>query len=154
MPPLLPGARGWASLPSTTPGVVLLRFKTTASAQALAQQQTKKPLVPGLELQRVVGRPRSSGPRGSSVAAVAALGASAVEHKDGIHVFRITDGSSINAKLKQLRGYAGRLAVPRPLHASCPASNRPPACLPRALPTWHLMQIRMTELLQNMSTWV
>ncbi|KAL4443920.1 hypothetical protein ABPG75_011657 [Micractinium tetrahymenae] len=109
VPPPEPAPRSWAGLPQSAPGVVLLRFKTTASAQALARQQAKQPLLPGLALHRVLGRRRSggtSGGSGGSVAAAAVSSTTAAERQNGIHVYRITDGGSVESKLKQLRGHA------------------------------------------------
>ncbi|KAL4426153.1 hypothetical protein ABPG77_007435 [Micractinium sp. CCAP 211/92] len=102
-PPHTPAPSSWAGLPQVVPDVVLLRFKATASAQALQSQQAKQPLLPGLALQKVVGRRRSSG-SGSSGSKAAAAG-SALQG-DGIHMYRITDGSGVKSKLKQLRRHA------------------------------------------------
>lgn len=108
-PPHTPAPSSWAGLPQVVPDVVLLRFKATASAQALQSQQAKQPLLPGLALQKVVGRRRSSGSGSSGSKAAAA--ASALQG-DGIHMYRITDGSGVESKLKQLRRHAGGLFIP------------------------------------------
>ena len=84
-------------------GQVLVRFKATAAGARAASAQPSSPL-PGLQLQRYAGRHHATrvvvsppGAPGDAVGAAAAAPASAVI------LFEITDGSSVAAKVAELK---------------------------------------------------
>ena len=93
-------------VPKYAPNFVLVRFKSTPTAAAVATVQAKAPVVPGLQLVSLTGEhqdirvPSGSGPE-AAAAAAAPLPANAVMK------FRITDGSKVEAKVKQLQANPG-----------------------------------------------
>ena len=91
--------------PKYAPNFVLVQLKPAAAAAA-ATGAAKAPALPGLQLSSFVGEhhtikvPASGGP---AVAAAAAAKAPA----NAVMKFRITDGSSVEAKVKQLKANPG-----------------------------------------------
>lgn len=103
-------ATGRKRAPKYAPKSVLVRFRSAPAAAALAAAQARAPVVPGLHLDSLVGehhqRVVPSGPAAAAAATAAApLPAGAVMR------FRITDGSSVEAKVKQLRANPGGSVV-------------------------------------------
>lgn len=92
--------------PKYAPNFVLVQLKPGAAAAAAAAGAAKSPLLPGLQLTSFVGEhhgikvPASGGPA-VAAAAVAKAPANAVMR------FRITDGSKVEAKVKQLKANPG-----------------------------------------------
>ena len=90
------------------PNQVLVRFKQTPGAAAAAAAQADRPL-PGLQLQRLVGKhqatqvPAPAKPGGAAAAAAANHTLPA----DAVMLFSITDGTTVPAKLAQLRANQG-----------------------------------------------
>ena len=89
--------------PKYAPNTVLVRFKATPAAAAVAAGQARAPVVPGLQLVALPGEHQAvkvpSGP-------TAAAAAPAVP-PTAIMKFRITDGASVEAKVAQLRANPG-----------------------------------------------
>ena len=123
----------WQGRSQAAPGRVLVRFKQTPAGARLSAAQAQRPL-PGLQLRRLVGKRHTTRvpgrPASGSVAAAASSTGSTSLPPDAVMLFSITDGSSVEEKVAQLRanpgGGAGSLA------AFClPSLSRPPLpCLP------------------------
>ena len=91
-----------------TPGRVLVQFKPAAAATA--RTQARSPLR-GLQLERLVGKHQRLAV-GRAAAAAAGGGrqlaaASGDVPSDATMLFSITDGKSVDAKIKELRGNSG-----------------------------------------------
>ena len=92
--------------PKYAPNFVLVQLKPAAAAAAATAGAAKGPVLPGLQLTSFVGEhqgikvPASGGP---AVAAAAVAKAPA----NAVMKFRITDGSSVEAKVKQLKANPG-----------------------------------------------
>lgn len=92
--------------PNYAPNFVLVRFKSTPTAAGVAAVQAKAPVVPGLQLVSLTGEHQDIWvPSGSAPAAAAA--AAAPLPANAIMKFRITDGSKVEAKVKQLQANPG-----------------------------------------------
>lgn len=130
-------------------GVVMVRFKQTASGKAKAAAQAASPL-PGLQLKRLVGKhhtvrvpPAGKAGKGGAAGAAAAGGGGTGLPTDSLMLFSITDGSSVESKVAELRGNPGpcqgaprrhaRRVVLFPALPACPA--RTPLTLTLPAPT-------------------
>ena len=158
-PPLLtsegaPVRRWKEGAPQAAPGRVLVRFKQTPAGARLGAALAQRPL-PGLQLERLVGKhhtlqvpPPGSGTTSGgatiSTAGTTTSGSSPSLPSDALMLFSVTDGSSVEAKVAQLRanpGGAGSLqAWWKPGASStvqrwpCPPSSNCCRCLPACLP--------------------
>ena len=92
-----------AALPQAeyVPGRILVRFKP-AQQPSLRRLAGIPAALPGMSFQRAVGAGRASD---AASAAAMAMDTST----DAVHLFSITDGSSVPAKLAQLRKLSGLL---------------------------------------------
>lgn len=116
------------------PDRVLVRFRSTPHAAARAAAQAGAPVLPGLQLARFAGKHhRQAVPRRGDVSVAMVAGSSAGSTgsvpADATMVFTITDGSSVQEKLKLLREHPGscrwgEACAPcrgAPLASACPA---------------------------------
>ncbi len=93
--------------------MVLVRFRQSPRAAAAAAAQASRPL-PGLELKRLVGKHqdvhvgRDFEHASGHGSLQRALSQSEPLPSDALMLFGITDGSSVPAKVAQLKGHAGR----------------------------------------------
>ena len=136
--------------PQAAPGRVLVRFKQTPAGARLGAALARRPL-PGLQLERLVGKhhtlqvppPGSGSTSGGatiSTAGTTTSGSSPSLPSDALMLFSVTDGSSVEAKVAQLRanpGGAGSLqawwkpgASSTVQRCPCPPSSNCCRCLP------------------------
>ena len=101
--------------PKVAPNRVMVRFKQTPAAARISAVQAQRPL-PGLQLERLVGKhhtlqvPPAGGGGGSASgggATTSSAGSSTLLPPDAVMLFSITDGSSVQTKVAQLRANPG-----------------------------------------------
>ena len=139
--------------PEYAPGRVLVRLRqtqtsgagtanstsTTTSAAAAGAAVSDASLPPGLQLERLVGQhhavpvpPPPAGKRFGAATASTRTGSTGSElPTDAVRLFRIIDGSSVDAKLAELRAHPGAglvspaaAALAQPICSTCTAHSR------------------------------
>jgi hypothetical protein len=140
--------RHWQGRPQAAPNRVLVRFKQTPAAARVSMAQAERPL-PGLQLRRLVGKrhtTRVPGAAGGGAAAARTSSSSSSSSStslppDAVMLFSITDGSSVEEKVAQLRANPGGGWFPGSLLLPClpspagPALPVCPACPPLSMPS-------------------
>lgn len=147
----LPLSQRSPSEPLVAPGRVLVQFRQTPAGAAAARAQARSPLLSGLQLRSLHGKyqgvsiPKGGGgAAGAAIAAAAAAKPAADVPGDALMLFAITDGSSVQDKVKALRQHPDvELAEPDFLYRRTgPTPNDPffpPA--PRYAGMWGLRQV-------------
>lgn len=96
--------------PKYAPRTVLVQLKPASAAAAASASAAKGPVLPGLQLVSLTGEHQGTKmPAGGGPAVAAAAAAKAPAN--AVMKFRITDGSSVEAKVKQLKANPGAGAV-------------------------------------------
>lgn len=108
-----PAAPPTGAAPQFAPGQVLVQFHFTNDSLAVARRQATQPVFDGLQFGSVVARHPTPPPEGNPGAEATPRAATPEEHPDAIMLFRITDGSSVAAKVAALRAHPGAS------HGSC-----------------------------------
>lgn len=138
----------WQGRPQAAPGRVLVRFKQTPAGARLSAAQAQRPL-PGLLLRRLVGKRHTTRvpgrPAAGSVAAAASSTGSTSLPPDAVMLFSITDGSSVEEKVAQLRENPGGGLVPRRPPS---AASAQPVSTPSPPPPAHHLQRQARLLIQ------
>lgn len=126
--------------PTQRPGLVMVQFKPNPAAAKIASIQAAAPVVPGLQLTSLVGTPAYEAiklPTAAGPGAAAVGGATGGLPADAIFKYKIVDGSSVAAKVAQLRLHPGE-RTGRGRHAAVALDGLPAAaarcCAPTAGP--------------------
>ena len=137
----------WQGRPQAAPNRVLVRFKQTPAAARVSMAQAERPL-PGLQLRRLVGKQHTTRVPGaaggaaahstSSTSSTSSSTSSTSLPPDAVMLFSITDGTSVEEKVAQLRANPGGGWLPGSRLLPAPPRLDLP-CLP-ALPAHHLQR--------------